>query len=261
MDMFCCTDFICQICISLLNCSMVKWIAAFFGYYLFRFPGAIFGFFIGSVLEKVDNGSGYNFQTFTQRADPAQFQINLIAFAAIVIKAEGQAKAQELQLVRNFFITNYGEKKAASIFETFNEQVKKDTQNIEDLAQVFTYQSRYETRLQIIHFLMGVSNADGSISQSELSKIKQIAAALGIRSVDLESIKAMFVKSTGNAYRILEITPSVTDAEVKKAYRSMAKKYHPDKLQSKDPALIKGAQEKFQQVHQAYEKIQKERGI
>ena len=261
MDMFCCTDFICQICISLLNCSMIKWIAAFFGYYFFRFPGAIFGFFVGSVLEKVVNSSGSNFQIFTQRADPAQFKINLIAFAAIVIKADGQVKTQELQFVRNFFITNYGEQKAAFIFETFNEQVKKDTQNIEDLAQVFTSQSRYETRLQVIHFLMGVSNADGSISKSELSKIKQIAAALGIRSVDLESIKAMFVKSTGNAYRILEITPSATDAEVKKAYRNMAKKYHPDKLQSKEPALIKGAQEKFLKVQQAYEKIQKERGI
>ena len=108
---------------------------------------------------------------------------------------------------------------------------------------------------------MGVANADGSISQSELSKIRQIASALGIRPSDLDSIKAMFVKSTGNAYRILEITPSATDTEVKKAYRSMAKKYHPDKLQSKEPALIKGAQEKFQEVQKAYEEIQKERGI
>jgi DnaJ like chaperone protein len=108
---------------------------------------------------------------------------------------------------------------------------------------------------------MGVSNADGSISQSELSKIRQIALALEIRAVDLDSIKAMFVKSTGNAYRILEITPSATDTEVKKAYRTMAKKYHPDKLQSKEPALIKGAQEKFQEVQKAYEEIQKERGI
>ena len=90
---------------SLLNSRMIKWIAAFFGYYFFRFPGAIFGFFVGSVLEKVVNGSGSNFQTFTQRADPVQFQINLIAFAAIVIKADGQVKAQELQFVRNFFIT------------------------------------------------------------------------------------------------------------------------------------------------------------
>jgi len=48
---------------------------------------------------------------------------------------------------------------------------------------------------------------------------------------------------------------------VKKAYRTMAKKYHPDKLRSKDPALIKGAQEKFKRVQEAYENIQKERGL
>jgi DnaJ like chaperone protein len=48
---------------------------------------------------------------------------------------------------------------------------------------------------------------------------------------------------------------------VKKAYRTMAKKYHPDKLSSADPAMLKGAQEKFQQVQAAYEKIQKERGL
>ena len=261
MNMFCSTDFICQICKLKFNISMIKWVTAFFGYYLFRFPGAIFGFFAGSFLEKLVQGSGVNFQTFSQRSDPAQFQLNLIAFAAIVIKADGQVKAQELQFVRNFFITNYGQQKSTSIFETFNEQIKKEAQNIEELAQVFISQSRYETSLQVIHFLMGVANADGSISQSELSKIRQIASALGIRPSDLDSIKAMFVKSTGNAYRILEITPSATDTEVKKAYRSMAKKYHPDKLQSKEPALIKGAQEKFQEVQKAYEEIQKERGI
>ena len=85
--------------------------------------------------------------------------------------------------------------------------------------------------------------------------------SLGIYTSDLESIKAMFVKSTDNAYRILEISPSANDAEVKKAYRTMAKKYHPDKLQSKEPALIKGAQEKFQEVQKAYDEIQKQRGI
>ena len=112
-----------------------------------------------------------------------------------------------------------------------------------------------------MNFLFGVANADGSISKSELQKINQIAAAIGIGSNDLESIKAMFIKATGNAFRILEISPSATDSEVKKAYRSMAKKYHPDKLQSKDPAMIKGAQEKFQEVQRAYEAIQKERKL
>ena len=240
---------------------MIKWVSAFFGYYYFGFRGAIFGFFVGSFLEKLVNGSRVNFQTSSKSTDPVQFQLNLIAFAAIVIKADGQVKSQELQFVRNFFIANYGQQKASSIFETFNEQVKKEVQNIEEMAQVFVLSSRYETRLQVVHFLMGVANADGSISQSELSKIKQIAMSLGIYTSDLESIKAMFVKSTDNAYRILEISPSANDAEVKKAYRTMAKKYHPDKLQSKEPALIKGAQEKFQEVQKAYDEIQKQRGM
>ena len=71
----------------------------------------------------------------------------------------------------------------------------------------------------------------------------------------------MFVKQADNAYKILEIDPNVTDVEVKKAYREMAKKYHPDKLISDDPALKKGAQEKFQEVQKAYEAIQKKRNI
>ncbi|MGO2103761.1 MAG: DnaJ domain-containing protein, partial [Psychroflexus halocasei] len=41
----------------------------------------------------------------------------------------------------------------------------------------------------------------------------------------------------------------------------MAKKYHPDKLQHMDEVHQKGAQEKFTKVQEAYEKIQKERGL
>jgi DnaJ like chaperone protein len=258
--MFCCADFICQICKKFIR-NMVKWVTAFIGYYLFRFPGAIFGYFVGSLVEQFTGGTKAFSSTRFSSSEPALFQLNLLALAATVIKADGQVKAQELQFVRNFFITNYGSQKSASIFETFNSEIKKKTQNISSLAQVFVQQTSYETRLQILHFLFGVAQADGSISQLELNKIEQIAAALGIRPSELDSIKAMFIKSTDNAYKILEITVSATDAEVKKAYRNMAKKYHPDKLQSKDPALIKGAQEKFQEVQKAYELIQKERGL
>jgi len=84
---------------------------------------------------------------------------------------------------------------------------------------------------------------------------------LEIRLSNFESIKAMFVQQAGNAYKILEIDSSSTDVEIKKAYRTMAKKYHPDKLSSADPAMQKGAKEKFQQIQAAYEKIQKERGL
>ncbi|MGB0601895.1 MAG: TerB family tellurite resistance protein [Flavobacteriaceae bacterium] len=240
---------------------MIKWIAAFLGYSFFRFPGALLGFIIGGVVERFFNSSSSWSEVGSQRPTTAAFQLNLLALAATVIKADGSVKQQELQFVRNFFITNYGSKMASTIFEKFNEEVKKERQNIPELTQIFNQRAPYETRLQILHFLFGVANADGSISKTELSKVEQIAAALGIRPSDMESIKAMFVKATDSAYKILEISSSASDDEVKKAYRTMAKKYHPDKLQSKDPALIKGAQEKFLKVQEAYEAIQKERGL
>jgi len=240
---------------------MIKWIAAFLGYSFFRFPGALLGFIVGGVVERFFNSSSSWSEVGSQRSTTAALQLNLLALAATVIKADGTVKQQELQFVRNFFITNYGTQMASTIFEKFNEEVKKERQNIPELTQIFNQRAPYETRLQILHFLFGVANADGSISKTELIKVEQIAAALGIRPSDMESIKAMFVKATDSAYKILEISSSATDAEVKKAYRTMAKKYHPDKLQSKDPALIKGAQEKFQKVQEAYEAIQKERGL
>ena len=219
------------------------------------------GFFIGGMIDRYKQGSSSIFQNRFSSNQPGKLQLNLLALSATVIKADGQVKTQELQFVRNFFIANYGSEQAAMIFETFNEQIKIEVQSISDLAMIFVQRTPYETRLQVLHFLFGVGNADGSISKSELNKINQIADALGIRSSDFESIQAMFIKDTESSYKVLEILPSASAEEVKKAYRNMAKKFHPDKLQSKDPALIKGAQEKFQEVQKAYESIQKERDL
>ena len=71
----------------------------------------------------------------------------------------------------------------------------------------------------------------------------------------------MFYDESDAANKILEITKEATSDEVKKAYRVMAKKYHPDKLQNLGPEHINGAQEKFQSIQSAYEKIKNERGM
>ena len=243
--------------------SMIKWITAFLGYTYFRFGGAILGYFLGSVLEQLFQQQPKNpfGNVQFQRMRTEQVQLNLLSLAAIVIKADGKVDDRELRFVRNYFIANYGEEYASSIFTKFNNEVNKKNQNLGELTRLFVQGARYETRLQIVHFLFGIAKADGHIASVEIEKIQQIAAALQLQNIDFESVKAMFVKSADNAYKILEITPNATDAEVKKAYRTMAKKYHPDKIQAKDPALKKGAQEKFQQVQAAYETIQKERGL
>ncbi len=58
-------------------------------------------------------------------------------------------------------------------------------------------------------------------------------------------------------YKVLGVSPSSTDEEVKKAYRKLAKKYHPDNF-SNSP-LRAQAEEKMKQINEAYDTIQKMR--
>jgi DnaJ like chaperone protein len=84
---------------------------------------------------------------------------------------------------------------------------------------------------------------------------------MGLNDKDFESIQAMFVPNTEADYKILEIEPEATNDEIKKAYRRMAMKYHPDKVSHLGDDFQKAAHEKFQSVSKAYENIKKERNM
>ncbi|WP_136467820.1 TerB family tellurite resistance protein [Flagellimonas onchidii] len=244
---------------------MIKWVAAFLGYYILRFPGAILGFIVGSFLDSYNDSSkgGRNvFQDFTrQTVSPADFELNLLSLCSIIIKADGQVSQRELDYVRQYFLSTYGKEKANAIFRTFNDVVKKREVSAQRIATYLAQRTRYEVRLQLLHFLFGIAQADGQVSKAEVDKLREIAGYLRVGRNDFESIMAMFIKSADNAYKILEIEKSASDDEVKKAYRKMAKKYHPDRVVTENEAFKKGAEEKFKEVQKAYEAIQRERGI
>jgi DnaJ like chaperone protein len=166
-----------------------------------------------------------------------------------------------MDYVRRYFVSTYGKDKANAIFRTFNEVVKKREVSAERICNYLNQRTRYEVRLQLLHFLFGIAQADGSLRPAEIDKIWEIAGYFRVSHIDFESIKAMFIKSADNAYKILEIEKSVSDEEVKKAYRTMAKKYHPDRVNTQNEAIKKGAEEKFKEVQKAYETIQQERGL
>ena len=243
---------------------MIKWAAAIIGFLFFRLPGALLGFVIGSLLDNVSRpGSGGSlFEDLTrQKVSPADFEINLLTLCSIVIKADGQVSQRELDYVRQYFLRTYGKERANAIFRTFNEVIKKREISAYRICTFLNQRTRYEVRLQLIHFLFGIAQADGAVSNAEIDKLREIAGYLRISTYDFGSIKAMFIKSADNAYKILEIQKTATDDEVKKAYRKMAKKYHPDKVITENKAIKRGAEEKFKQVQKAYEQIQKERGL
>lgn len=244
---------------------MIKWLAAVVGFVIRGFSGAILGFLFGSFIDSLSGGGrgpSTVFKDMTrQQVSPADFELNLLSLCSIVIKADGNISQREMDYVRQYFVGTYGKDKANAIFRTFNDINKKHEISAQRICTFLNQRTRYEVRLQLLHFLFGIAQADGSVSKPEISKIREIAGYLRVALQDFESIMAMFIKSADNSYKILEIEKSASNEELKKAYRKMAKKYHPDRVNTADEAIKKGAEEKFKEVQKAYETIQKERGL
>jgi DnaJ like chaperone protein len=155
----------------------------------------------------------------------------------------------------------YGKARANQAFNLFKEIAKQTNISTRQVCLQIRQMMDHASRLQLIHFLFGIAKADNHVADSEVEIIALIASYLGISPRDFESIKAMFYKSADTAYKILELDSNATMSEIKTAYRKMAKKYHPDKVLHLGKEHQKGAEEKFRKVQEAYEQLQKEKGI
>lgn len=245
-----------------------KWLGAGIGFTFGGPIGAILGFAAGSVVdaytkEDFERDRRTFQQEYSNRPSNTQsgdFEISLLVLAAVVIKADGKIDQRELNFVRSQFVGMYGKERANRAFQLFKGIIKKKISARQVCLQIRQHMP-HSSRLQLIHFLFGIAKADEHVSETEVDEIRKIAGYLYINQHDFESIKAMFYSSTNSAYKILEIDTSASDNEVKKAYRRMAKKYHPDKLQGLGNEHLKGAQEKFQSIQSAYESIKNERGL
>lgn len=250
--------------------NFTKWLGAGLGFTLGGPIGAAIGFTIGSFVDGFSSDEITAEQREYQRkikqnqqhqnTQSGDFEISLLVLASIVIKSDGKIDQRELNFVRSQFYTMYGEQRANNAFKLFKGVIKKEISARQVCFQIREHMP-HASRLQLIHFLFGIAKADEFISEKEIDEIRKIAGYLYINQHDFESIKAMFYDTSENSYKILEIEKTASDEEVKKAYRTLAKKHHPDKLQDLGEEHLKGANEKFQSIQTAYEKIKRERGI
>ncbi|MBE6336965.1 MAG: molecular chaperone DjiA [Lentimicrobiaceae bacterium] len=233
-----------------------KWIGGGLGWAFGGPLGAIIGFALGSAFGKNSNTEEYIGGTTQQR----DFNVSLLVLSAAVMKADGSVKKSELDYVKRFFLTNFGQERAEKYILMLREILKQDIQIYEVSQQVGRFMD-YSSKLQLLHYLFGIASADGTTHENEVDVISVISKYMGISSSDFQSIKAMFVQQVDSAYKILGIDANATDDEVKKAYREMAKKYHPDKVAYLGEDVRKSAEQKLQEVNEAYDKIRKQRGF
>ncbi|MCW5898042.1 MAG: TerB family tellurite resistance protein [Flavobacteriales bacterium] len=248
-----------------------KWIGGGLGWAFGGPIGGVLGFAVGAMIDRMgrgewipgpEEGAGPGGHTqHTGRTTTGDLAMSLVVLSAALMKADGRVTRNELDHVRRFFLAQFGTLRAKEMLLALREVLQRDIP-LREVCEQVRRNMPHPVRLQLMHYLIGLANADGRVERSERDLLHRIAQDIGISDKDLASLSAMFrMADPTAAYAVLEIDPKASDEEVKKAYRRMAMKFHPDKVAQLGEEVQKAAAEKFKKVQQAYESIQKERGM
>jgi DnaJ like chaperone protein len=262
--------------------SLPKWLFAGLGWAIGGPIGGLLGYFIGRAFSSdSDTDSPLHSHRGPYRNTGSQADINvaLMVLIASVMKADGAVKRSELDFVKRFLLQNYGEEQGKQMLKVLQQMVEQDIPIVDVCAQI-KVNTDYTTRYHMVDFLFGIGGADGAFQQSELNMLRLISQYLGISQSDYTSIYERHVGSgysgysgysqnsgssarsgyTGkDPYKVLGITKDASDDDVRKAYRKMAMKYHPDRVAGMGEEMQRNAAEQMKEINQAYDEIKRHR--
>ena len=276
-----------------------KWIGGFLGFMTGGPLGALWGFVMGWLYEKgmgqwqLGGGSEQSgtYQNSTRETYESSygnqygyegvnmgnrnsFLFSILVLASYIIRADGKIMHSEMEHVRSFLRNNFGEdakQQGETILRRlFDKQKQMEHEKSGSYENIVMQSCRqiagnlaYEQRLQLLAFMAGIIRADGVVDNREVEALRKVARALRLNDKEVDSMLNLHDASTNldAAYKVLGISPDATDDEVKKAYRRMALKHHPDKVSTLGEDVRKAAEKKFQEINAAKDLIYKARGL
>ena len=240
------------------------WITGALGWAFFGPLGGLFGYAAGSLFNAAQRGTaaGGGGPQAGPEAARNDFIASLLALTAAMMKADGRATKSELEVAKRFFAQQFGAGIAPQALQMLRDLLQKEIPVGPVCAQI-RMNMNYSQRMALLHFLFSIVHADGELHPAEDRLLARLASDLGIHAADVRSIAAMFAPKAdlGADYRVLEVSPNASDDDVRRAYRRMSMKHHPDKVAHLGPEFQKTATEKFQRVNAAYAAIKKARGM
>ena len=254
--------------------TFMKWLFAGLGWAIGGPIGGILGYFLGKAIspdKQIGDGEEqtyYHRGPYRNTGTQQDVNVALMVLIAAVMKVDGQVKRSELDYVKKFLLANYGEERGKQMLKVLQQMVERDIPIDQVCAQI-KVNTDYSTRYHMVDFLFGIGGADGEFHQTELNMLRLIAQYLGISASDYTSIHERHVgyskseirnsKFEKDPYKVLGIDSSATDDEVKRAYRRMAMKYHPDRVAGMSEELQRHAAEQMKEINEAYDIIKQRR--
>src|SRR6056297_1950043 len=179
--------------------NYLKWIGGGLGWAVGGPIGAILGFALGSMIDNTKVITGEDARNARSRGryrtTSNDFMVSLLVLSAAVMKADGKVMKSELNYVNSFFTRQFGKRIANEQMILLRGILKQDLQ-LRAVCEQIRSNMDHAMRLQLIHYIFGLANADGSLHGDEVSVIKDIARYLGISDKDYDSIRAMFGNDT-----------------------------------------------------------------
>ncbi len=219
-----------------------------------------------------------------------QFLDSTFAVMGAVCKADGHVSENEIRVAEALFdqLRLNGDAREAAK-RAFNRGKSADFDLDAELAR-FAAASRAQPMFRQMFLQVQVSAiiADGQMHAAEHAMLSRIARALGLSDRDLAMLEAMMRSGAGgfsgggagpngggsggvgrdapgsldDAYQVLGVAATASDAELKRAYRKLMSENHPDKLAAKGlPESMRAlAEEKTRRITAAYQRIERARG-
>ena len=270
-----------------------KWIGGFIGLIAGGPLGALAGFALGSLLDedgddiqKINQNSyGHrssaysntqsqaNYQSRTRYEEEQRntFRFSLLVLASYIIRADGKVMHSEMNLLRQWLRNNFGQNAVDDgeqiILKLFEQQKLLGHSEFRSMVMGSCEQLRqimsYEQRLQLLNFLVMIVQADGFVATAEVNALRECTLALGLSETDLNSMLNLQDAGTNldAAYKVLGVSPTATNDEVKAAFRRLTLQNHPDKVASLGEDVRKAAEKKFKEINAAKETIWKARKL